>query len=578
MLYDSWEDWTRHEQWAHQQRVWRCSEHPQSEYVDLASYEEHVKTYHAASMHHLLSSELLQSQESLSQVCDRPCPFCQREYERPIDLQHHVAGHLESTALLSLPNLDKIDENSEAGQANSNSANRNYAESRADDFDRRGPLVFSENDLSGDIPRMTEISRELFRRKLEVESVPFDSMNEFSVEARQGYSSDLVGEWLFRLPIKLGEGGGSPSTSHLESLSNLNTASELTRLSNTLIQVCSDVHKKCESGSFPEIFTELRSLQEQLQRLKEAAASLQNLSDWQRPKISAIRTDCENILVSMETIPIRYRNPIMMSGIPRTKVAQKEVDLIRSTLTLISSQLSVLIAPYVTPARTYCEGLTFCSFPHQVEDEAVGGGEHLENSGRSRMRSILANLIALGPSESDSEGERPTDSQTAPSSISMSFNVTGPAELQISIPHDSPRDQQGTSSSNHWLPKVFIRSPPTTPLENVDQASLCLGEHVPNAMERVDERSYVSLAEFKFTNDDLLVRLYHSPKSGRSRIFCRKFRVERQSQERLVSLTISRIGPLVRLILLEPRRLWAYFKFPNYEGTFMSVLCLVLSL
>ena len=537
-----------------------------------------MKTYHAASMHHLLSSELLQSQESVSQVCDRPCPFCQREYERPIDLQHHVAGHLESTALLSLPNLDKIDENSEAGQANSNSANRNYAESRADDFDRMEPLVFSENDLSGDIPRMTEISRELFRRKLEVESVPFDSMNEFSVEARQGYSSDLAGEWLFRLPIELGEGGGSPSTSRLESLSNLNTASELTRLSDTLSQVCSDVHKKYESRSFLEISTELRSLQEQLQRLKEAAASLQNLSDWQRPKISAIRTDCENILVFMNTITIRYRNPIMTSGIPRTKVAQKEVDLIRSRLTSISSQLSVLITSYVTPARTYYEGLTFCSFPHQVEDEAVGDGEHLENSGQSRMRSILANLIALGLSESDSEGERPADDQMAPTSTQMSLNVTGPAELQISILHDTRPDQQGTSSSNHWLPKVFIQSPPTTPLEDTGQASLCFGEHVPNAMEWVDERSYVSLAEFKFTIDDLLVRLYHSPRSGRSRIFCRTFRVERQFLEPLVSLTISRNGPFVELILLEPIRLWAQFKFPNYEGTFMRVLYLGLLL
>lgn len=80
-------------------------------------------------MDQLLSPELLQSQESISQVCDRPCPFCQREYERPIDLQQHIAGHLESTALLSLPNLDSVEEKSEAGQVNSNSANRNYAES-----------------------------------------------------------------------------------------------------------------------------------------------------------------------------------------------------------------------------------------------------------------------------------------------------------------------------------------------------------------------------------------------------------------------------------------------------------------
>ena len=540
-----------------------------------------MKTYHAASMHHLLSSELLQSQESVSQVCDRPCPFCQREYERPLDLQNHVAGHLESTALLSLPNLDKIDENSEAGQANSNSANRNYAESRADDFNHMEPLVFSENDLSGDIPRMTETSKELFRRKLEVESVSFVTMNEFSVEARQGYSSDLAGEWLSRLPIKLGEEGGSPSTSRSESLWNLSTASELTGLSNILSQVCSDIRKKCESGTFPDLFTELRSLQEKLQRLIETTASLQNLSDWQRLKASALRRDFENILIIMNTTTVRYeyRNPKMTSGIPRTKVAEKEVDLIRSRLTSISSQLSVLIASYVTSASTSCKGLTFCSFAHQVEDEAVGDGEHLENSGQSRMPSMLANLITLGPFESDSEGEQPTDSQTAPTSISMSFNVTGPAEHQISVPNDTPPDQQEAGSSNHWLQMVFSLSRPSTLLEDPGQPSVSFREKLPIDMAKPEERGYRNLADFVFENGDVLVGLYDNPQTSRSGILCRILspaNPKPQYWENLVSLVIERSGPFLELYL-DRQTLWARLNFPDYEGTFIRLLYLTLS-
>ena len=307
-----------------------------------------MKTYHAASMHHLLSPELLQSQESVSQVCDRPCPFCQREYERPIDLQHHVAGHLESTALLSLPNLDNVEEGSKAGQVNSNSANRNYADSRADDFDRMEPLHFSEN-----------------------------------------YSEDLT--------------------------------FELIKLLNILSLVPLNIVKKSESGTLVDLSTELRLLQEKLHRLLEAHVSPQYLSDWQRSEISAIQRHCENLLKDMNKISVTYEDPKLTSGTNRTSDgAQTEIDLIRLRLTSISSKLSDLAASYVTPAPISYEGLTFCSFPRQVKEGAVGIAEGLESSGQSRMRSILANLIALDLAASDSEGERLVDDQMTPASIPMS--------------------------------------------------------------------------------------------------------------------------------------------------------------
>ena len=216
VLYDSWEDWTRHEQWAHQQRIWRCSEHPQDEYVELGAYKDHVRTYHTASVHQLLSSELLKSPETVSQVCDRPCPFCRRQFERPVDLQQHIAGHLEMIAMLSLPILDNINDNSEAGNTNSNSANHDCADSKAGDFDHTEPVAFSENDPLGSTALVTEIAKELFKTELTAESISFASMNQVNVETRQAYSGELVRGWFSNLPCELKQDGGSRSSDQEE--------------------------------------------------------------------------------------------------------------------------------------------------------------------------------------------------------------------------------------------------------------------------------------------------------------------------------------------------------------------------
>ena len=175
-----------------------------------------MRIYHAASVDQLLSPELLNSRESVSQLGDRPCPFCQRDFERPVDLQEHIAGHLESIALLSLPNLDDIDQNSEPGKANSNSANLNYAESKAGDFDFSEPLLFFENEHSGAIPSMTKTDSGLFDSKLKAEGASFNSTNEFNLEARQAYSIELVGGWLSCLPHEIHDNilYSSEDTSH----------------------------------------------------------------------------------------------------------------------------------------------------------------------------------------------------------------------------------------------------------------------------------------------------------------------------------------------------------------------------
>ena len=155
-----------------------------------------MRKYHAESVDQMLSSELLKSQESVSQECDRPCPFCQRDFERPHDMQRHLAGHLEIIALLSLPNLDDIDNHSEAGKVESNEANRNYVESKADDFDRTVPPVFCENGQSGGTPPATKTYPELFEIILKTGNYIFESRSEATIEAHEVYLKETVDKWL----------------------------------------------------------------------------------------------------------------------------------------------------------------------------------------------------------------------------------------------------------------------------------------------------------------------------------------------------------------------------------------------
>lgn len=197
ILYDSWEDWISHEQWAHRQRIWRCPDHPREEHVDRSSYEDHLRRQHPTTQHQLLSSELLTASESISRSCDRPCPFCKRDFEQSSEMQRHVAGHLESVALLSLPFINEDESSSQADKMASNSANRNYAESRIGDFDETEPLILPEND--GEVQRThhsTEGERRLLKEKLAAEDTLFYKPNESLAEAKATYSKDIVLEWL----------------------------------------------------------------------------------------------------------------------------------------------------------------------------------------------------------------------------------------------------------------------------------------------------------------------------------------------------------------------------------------------
>lgn len=194
MLYDSWEEWINHEQWAHRQRIWRCPEHNELVFDERPAYEDHVKKSHATAKHQLLSPALLTAQESVSQVCDRPCPFCLRDFDQPSEMHQHVAGHLEMVALLALPNLDNVDEDSQASNTNSNSANRNYAHSRTGDFESAELPTFPENDRASEDVNSRKGTN--LRPKLTARSLAFLSSTGVLAKSGKLYSGDMIEQWL----------------------------------------------------------------------------------------------------------------------------------------------------------------------------------------------------------------------------------------------------------------------------------------------------------------------------------------------------------------------------------------------
>lgn len=303
-----------------------------------------MKSYHTASKQQLLSGELLNYQESVSQVCDRPCPFCQREFEGPIDLQQHIASHLESTALLSLPNLDNITEDSEPRQVNSNSANRNYAESRAGDFDLTEPLVCFENDNTRDTP-MTDVSNELFGLKLDSKSVSFDSMNEVSLEAHQAYSSKLAEEWLSHLPHELSQESIS-LIEPLESSMSLNFDSEANLAIINLIHLCLRVYESCEWLYGDEDTVELRLLFRAVIKEIEELSHIPNLGQG----LLAYVNVCADAVRDLERLTERFG----MTNRWRTKKSiskMKGMSNIRSRLTSSLSEFRAFNKPYVESAH-----------------------------------------------------------------------------------------------------------------------------------------------------------------------------------------------------------------------------------
>lgn len=145
-LYDSRQDWVRHEESEHR-RVWRCLEHSDQVFKRLETYKHHLREQHAGYISGEASLiRIIQASESASDIVDRACPVCTKALDTMRDMEGHIALHLERFARFSLPRSVMNDD--DVSNADSDKANKvDEEDSRNDDFDDRSKL-YSDMDAS----------------------------------------------------------------------------------------------------------------------------------------------------------------------------------------------------------------------------------------------------------------------------------------------------------------------------------------------------------------------------------------------------------------------------------------------
>jgi hypothetical protein len=196
-LFHSTEEWLGHMQWQHTV-LWSCQapEHEKYIYDSEAGLEEHIKHMHPGSFTEgqlpglveqgafpapdtfaiLALSYDMSNTTELAKESRSLCPICRNfpqasggratEDEGPQDMQSHIIGHLESIALLSLPQTDLADcEESNVKQSNDDSiavvqdlddeppslSSRELQEpSETSDLDHDGPMDTPAPLLEGD--------------------------------------------------------------------------------------------------------------------------------------------------------------------------------------------------------------------------------------------------------------------------------------------------------------------------------------------------------------------------------------------------------------------------------------------
>lgn len=156
VLYESRNQWIRHEQWSHM-CFWRCLK-DNTEFEDLRSYKMHVNNQHPAmaDKKQLLSEGILATQRFLPKQPSRSCPFCDVGLESVGETHDHIGSHLETVALLAIPPLDYPDMQSDVPSFAATFQDGNG--SRKNDFDEGWPLIFPENDLFEEVyPALEEI-------------------------------------------------------------------------------------------------------------------------------------------------------------------------------------------------------------------------------------------------------------------------------------------------------------------------------------------------------------------------------------------------------------------------------------
>ncbi|KAL9584924.1 MAG: hypothetical protein Q9212_001826 [Teloschistes hypoglaucus] len=119
----------------------------------------------------------------------------------------------------------------------------------------------------------------------------------------------------------------------------------------------------------------------------------------------------------------------------------------------------------------------------------------------------------------------------------------------------STQSSINSSSRDHWLPRVFEQTRPSTDLRHAGEVSSAYGVDRKDASDRLN-KTYVKLLDIPFENGELQVRLYYRKADQRARMHCRVSRNGRHAS----TLKLSHKHSSGR-----PSELWACLRFASYE-------------
>ncbi|KAI0147707.1 hypothetical protein GGR57DRAFT_242862 [Xylariaceae sp. FL1272] len=140
-LYGSRQEWIDHE--SQHIRVWHCQQHAE-EFETQPEYIKHLRNNHEDTQAEHFSPELISTVVGPSAVLQRDCPFCPTSFSTVIEMNKHVAFHLERLAILSLPregNDQDTDQGSNPSSESHEAQQKGRRRSIDEDFENKGYFV-----------------------------------------------------------------------------------------------------------------------------------------------------------------------------------------------------------------------------------------------------------------------------------------------------------------------------------------------------------------------------------------------------------------------------------------------------
>lgn len=201
-LYDSYKDWATHEQNSHCS-AWRCAAHPELDFLDKPSLEDHWLQMHGTSATPLDTKYAAWATETISTTLNRPCPVCFHEADTLEGLQIHLATHLQRIALFALPRSTDLEDTSAEGNASSRDANAGIQDSFQGDLESlasnqsgntpglegesHNPLTIESIERIKDTPEsaVKETRTNEFVLNLDSEKIPQDDGQDENAEAEK---------------------------------------------------------------------------------------------------------------------------------------------------------------------------------------------------------------------------------------------------------------------------------------------------------------------------------------------------------------------------------------------------------